>query len=270
MRRLMWCAMWFACVCCGEVRPSPVADAQPDVTDAPSCTPSPIGVQARWRGENNAQDETRMYDGVTSGTYTSIGRYGSAFLFNGAQIFTADNGDQLWPNTSFSLEAWFKTTSRPSSNDYFKLVEKYGCGGSDGCDLSLYVFEISDGGHASFHLRTSDSTEVSIKDALHDLIDGAWHHVVGVRDVGIRELRLYVDGVRVVSSTISGVDLDPLSDQDGVPDPFTIGAGRKSADPAPSHFFIGAVDEVALYFSALDDNIVTAIYTAPDGICRGM
>lgn len=33
-------------------------------------------------------------------------------------------------------------------------------------------------------------------------------------------------------------------------------------------FFPGAIDDVAIYYSALDDGQVAALHAAPDGVCR--
>src|SRR5262249_43175531 len=96
MRRFACCIFGLVFAGCGSVgaRPSdagadsavagdaPAGDAA--AGDVPTCVPSPVGLQARWRGENNAKDDTGAHDGtLTSAQFTPSGRHGAAFLFDG-------------------------------------------------------------------------------------------------------------------------------------------------------------------------------------------
>jgi hypothetical protein len=262
MRRFARWAVALALAGCGSVS-NETANA-----DAHSCVPSPAGLKARWRGDMSTTDETGVYDGITSGTYTPAGRHGSAFLFDGTQTFTADANDDLWPSSSFSLEAWVEAPSAQGTSAM--VVEKYDCGGL-ACRNSEYLFEIYGTGEPVFQYRTADMTTPLLEVASFTKVtDGRWHHLVGVRDVGNAQQRFYVDGVLVAANRISDAALGALSNQDMESDPVTIGAGRSSSQTNPTLFFRGAVDEVAIYFSALDDAQVAAIYAAPDGICPSM
>lgn len=259
---------------CGAVgtRPSDAAAAADAAGgDAPTCVPSPAGLQARWRGEMNAVDDTGAHDGtLTSPQFTPSGHHGSAFLFDGIRsVLMADPEDTLWPPGSFSVEAWVKADIAPTETA--KVVEKYSCGGTGGCDGSEYTLQILTNGNPRFQYRTSapDMPPLLVETAsLTNVADASWHHLVGVRDVHKSEQRLYVDGVLAVSDPLSAAELAPLSNVDGSPDPITIGAGRISGQEALNGYFRGAVDEVAIYFSALDDAEVAAIHDAVDGICR--
>jgi hypothetical protein len=257
---------------CGGVSNPATPDASVDATvdaapDAPRCVPSPAGLQARWRGEMNATDDTGAHDGVAiAGQYTPSGRHGAAFLFDGMQsVVTADPQDTLWPPGSFSVEAWVRPA--PLTMQYASVLEKYGCGGADGCDGSDYEFLINNG-HPEFAFRVNGG-QVQIEVAtLANILDDGWHHLVGVRDVERMQQRFYVDGALAVSRPIGGIDLDALVNADGKPDPITIGAGRSSGVDTMTEFFPGAIDDVAIYYSALDDDQVAALHAAPDGVCR--
>jgi hypothetical protein len=240
-----------------------------EVVVGPPCAQSPAGLQARWRGDGNAADETGVYDGITSGGFTPAGRHGSAFLFDGEHIFTADMNDQLWPAASFSLEAWVKMPPDPASDNSSMVVEKYDCGYVCGGN-SEYLFEIYGGGEPVFQYRTADMADPIIDVGSIRVNDDIWHHLVGVRDVGKKEQRFYIDGNLAIWSEISGAALGALINGDAKPDPITIGAGRNSSQPDPTYFFHGAVDEVAVYFSALSNDEVAAIYAARNGICPRM
>jgi len=97
--------------------------------------------------------------------------------------------------------------------------------------------------------------------------DGNWHHIVGVRDVGVGQHLLYVDGTMARADPIGGADLGPITNVDGESDPLTIGAGRTGGSDAKTAHLLGGVDEVAYYESSLTASQVAAIYAAPDGIC---
>src|SRR5437764_1334327 len=142
MRWAPWgCGLFVAA--CGSVAATP--DAKPVVVDAPigadappgidaaTCAPAPAGLAARWRGENNANDDQGLFNGTVNGNiaYTP-GKHGSAFLLDGSTAYiTADDGDTLWPTGSFSIEGWIKTGSAPAAA--VAVWIKYGCGGT-ACD----------------------------------------------------------------------------------------------------------------------------------------
>jgi hypothetical protein len=235
--------------------------------DAPACAPSPANLLARWRGELNAQDATGAHGGSTVGaTSYTPGRHGNAFLFDGASaLVTADAADLLWPTGSFSVEAWVKTTS-PVTTDV-TLLQKYGCGGSDGCDGNDYELLLRVGAHPSFSFRVDGGTNSEIVATLATANDGAWHHLVGVREVVAGKQFLYVDGQLAGQKNIAGLLLGQMGNVDAKPDPLTIGAGRADGVATFRGHTSGAVDEVGVYASAMTEAQVAAIHAAPEGIC---
>jgi hypothetical protein len=252
----------------GSVDASSGADASIDAEPrGPTCYPAPAGLAARWRGEDDAKDHQGLFDGTAHGSvaYTP-GRHGSAFLLDGTSAYvTADSGDVLWPTGSFSVEAWVKASTITEGSTVFV---KYGCGGSS-CDFNVWELAVDAAGHPAFNFRKDKSPtgQISLTDSLHDVIDGHWHHLVGVRDVALAQLRLYVDGKVAVTNPISGLDLEAMGNSDGLPDPVTIGAIEQYQTATFLRMFAGAVDDAAYYTSALGDAQVAAIYAAPDGEC---
>jgi hypothetical protein len=236
--------------------------------DSRACVASPPGLQARWRGDMNTNDDTGVFNGTGHGNleYTP-GRHGSAFLLDGVgALVTADPSDALYPPASFSIEAWINTTA---TGVYVTVVNKYDCGGSDGCSGSFWGIDVDMNGHVNFALRVtgSPSNVITLVDSLRSVTDGAWHHLVGVRDVSAGQALVYVDGTLAVSRAISGADLGALNNGDGVPDPVTIGAGRQSGVDTYVQYFTGAIDDVAYYTHALTATEVAGLYAAPDGVC---
>jgi len=87
-------------------------------------------------------------------------------------------------------------------------------------------------------------------DAGPNIADGAFHHIVFIRDVGAMKLALYVDGTEVAEQ-----DLDPgvagaLANQDGEADPLTIGAAVNGGTADRKDFFDGVIDDVRMSTSA--------------------
>jgi hypothetical protein len=157
------------------------------------------------------------------------------------------------PPRVFSSEVWFKTTttsggkligfedvstgSAPSSNDKNLYM-------TDDGRLEFGTFDTS---LSSFHTITSPSS----------YNDGAWHHVVAVLSEAGQ--RLYVDGKLVGS--------DSSSTSQSFTGYWRIGGGNLGTWPdAPSSFnFQGALDEVAIYHSALSRPTVLRHYAIGRG-----
>jgi hypothetical protein len=261
---------------CGYPRPERITDAGADASDgAPStCVTSPANLRARWRGDSNTRDDTATFDGSPMGSlmYTS-GHHGQAFMFNGVNsLVTADPNDTLWPTGSFSIEAWVKTSVSAPATKTLSFIQKYDCA-DPGCGAvaqPFWALEIDDSGHALFSIRVSAGAGSPV--AGTSLInDGAWHHLVGVRDNGGLSQLLYVDGnLASEIQPLGGSFLAAMTNGDGMSDPVTIGArrGRTGALTMSYVDFIPAeIDEVAYYESAISAAQVAAIYAAPDGIC---
>src|SRR5205807_1274656 len=80
-----------------------------------------------------------------------------------------------------------------------------------------------------------------------------WRHVVGVCDQPNGNLYIYVDGLLAATSTIGtnvGILAQPL--------PMTIGARKSSGSTDFDQQWIGTIDDVAIYNSALSPSQVLA------------
>jgi hypothetical protein len=253
---------------CGSSKPQQAVDAND--TDAPPvdspgdmCVPSPAALRARWRGEHNTLDDTGNYNGTAVATLGYVaGRHGMAFKLDGLMsLVTADPNDALWPSASFSIEAWVRTTGVSGT-----FLSKYDCGGT-GCGASLWGFRLDDQGHPQSQIRTGPGVASTVT-APNLINDGAWHYLVGVRDVDSKFQVLYVDGAVAAQQDISGSSfLAAMSNADGNSDPVTIGAGRIASMSTYQNYAIGAIDEIAYYESVISATAVAAIYAARDGIC---
>lgn len=264
-----------ALAACGSVgdkakQDAPDRDTAVDTTtiDGRTCAANPTGLALRYRGEMNLTDDlgttTATAHGATLGY--APGKHGFAFLLDGStNVITVDDADALWPADSFSIEAWVKTTAAGV------VLEKYQCQNfCPGNSNAFWSMSIDGSGHPSFSLRTNaDSGSVtSVTDSLHDVHDGSFHHLVGVRDTNAGTGTLYVDGAVGVASNLTAVQLGPMTNTDGETDPVLIGSQVTGGTNNFGAFFNGAIDEVSYYSSALTAQQVMDIYTAPLGECH--
>jgi hypothetical protein len=264
MRSLLLCALLLGCGQTRAVIPDadPVAPDAAAPADAATCAASPAGLRARWRAEMDTGDDTGANDGVAVGAGYTEGRHGDAFLFDGVDdLVTADSDDELYSTASFSVEAWVETFSTG-----VVIIDKIDCAGAGACPGDYWGLEIGNDAIPYFAVRVDARPAVFARG--DSISDGDWHHLVGVRDVGAGEVRLYVDGELAETTEIAGADLGALVDTDGASDPVTIGAGRTVGSETLAAFLLGAIDEVAYYETAIGDAEVAAIYAAPDGICH--
>jgi hypothetical protein len=97
--------------------------------------------------------------------------------------------------------------------------------------------------------RFSDGT-LSFVNGTTSVNDGQWHHIVAVRDVGLSELRLYVNGEKQGSATVT---------QEGKV--LNLNEGITVASLAGAFDYIGTLDELAIYDGVLNEELILAHYT---------
>jgi len=148
--------------------------------------------------------------------------------------------------TAFTVETWFKTTSRRGG----RLV---GFGNntmrpSGSFDRHIYL---RDDGRLTFGVYSGQVWTLTTRFAYND---GAWHHVVGTQ--GPAGMALYVDGVRAATNRVTkGFDYLGYWRVGG--DNLGNWPGRPTSD-----FFAGSLDETAVYRTQLSAARVVAHYRA--------
>ncbi|MGY1649769.1 PKD domain-containing protein [Geodermatophilus sp. SYSU D01119] len=170
--------------------------------------------------------------GVTRGAAGAIAQDAdTAAVFSGSTSgFAAAQARVLGPQT-FSLEAWFSTTTRAGG----KIVGF----GNSATSLSANhdrAIHMDASGRLNFGLWPGATRVVTSPSAYND---GRWHHVVAT--VGAAGMTLYVDGREV------GARTDTTGGQPGY------GYWRIGGDSTWSgaRFFTGRIDEVAVYGTVL-------------------
>ncbi|MDJ1503567.1 DUF6443 domain-containing protein [Cytophagaceae bacterium BD1B2-1] len=156
--------------------------------------------------------------------------------------------------SSFTIEAWFKTTSAASVMLVSKMKNVAPYKGYD-----IYLM----GGKVAVQLINTWPTNALMESTQLTYNDGKWHHVAwtygGQGNVGSSEI--YVDGVKQVTdtyvsngqptSTVSASIVDATAS-------FTIGTRANSA--SPTYYFNGQLDEVRIWNLARSEQDIQNSY----------
>ena len=172
-------------------------------------------------------------------SFNGIDQYIS--IFNG----TAGGGPSSLKFTStdsFTISCWVNMVSTSGQENIISfrgtpLIWLYRSG-------TTITFRVRGNGGSGFPIISASAT------------NGAWHHVVAIRDYkgGSPQLKLYIDSVAATPVTdISTGDFDTY-------DKFSIGNDNLGSNPR--YFFDGKIDEVAIFNKALSDPKIQQIYDA--------
>ena len=180
--------------------------------------------------------------GVTLGQTGALNEANTAALFDGVDDY-ASVPRQISGN--MSIEFWFKSTQGLGTTgqwpQYAGLVDANVTGTNNDFGISL-----SADGHLKAGVGNPDTT---ITSAAGGYDNGAWHHVVFTRSTS-GAFSLYVDGGAAVSGTGNTAALTASAN---------LNFGRIAAG---TNYYLGHIDEVAIYNSVLTGATVTAHYNA--------
>jgi hypothetical protein len=194
-------------------------------------------------------------DPDTAASFGVVSPSGDNMVNNIGLSFAAPAGQSV----AFSVEAWVQG-SQAQTTDAGILTIGYGgfeqfnldVGGNPGGatpslhNFRFYVRDASGGTHGPSGTKSA--------------ADQRWHHLVGVCDEANSNVVLYVDGVQNAITTGFNSGLGILAPTT----PLTIGARKQSTTTDYNFQFLGTIDEVALYNSALSSTQVLAHYYAAD------
>lgn len=268
----------YSCLLSNAVGTTPLSPITITVIAAPTA-PYPAAVMADKPAAYYRLDEasgTLAHDhaGGYNGTYTNVAlqqvNYDSGFFpqtdpsdFSAGFGFVSDRDNYVanipsylnfgTPNggsANFTVEAWVWGSS-PQTNDSGIVTLGYGNGGEE-FDLDVsgtghpFRFFVRDAGGGTHLINTTNSPSDSI-----------WHHVAGVCDQSNGKVLLYVDGVlRGTASITSGTGLLAATR------PVSIGSRQSGSGTGYDGQFVGLIDEVALYRTALSSNQILNHYLA--------
>lgn len=163
---------------------------------------------------------------------------GSALKFDGRQQYAETSGPVLDTSGSYSVSAWVRLDGVPGN---------YATAVSQDTRATANSFYLQYG-HGTFAFSTPGERRAQVAVSAET---GRWYHLVGVRDAGTGQIRLYVDG-KLAATATGGAALPSTG-------PLTV--GRAHWDGAKADFWNGAVDEVHAVDRALTAEEVSGLYT---------
>jgi hypothetical protein len=208
--------------------------------------------------DSSGNDRIGIYNGATNGTPMTAGTVGalqgvqqgqqadSAVAFSGTG--NGYNPIQYVNPTTFSLEAWFKTSSSSGGSILGFGLSQTATGGNNR-DRIVYVDSA-----ARLTFGVVAPGVVTLRSA-GTVNDGAWHHVVAT--LGPAGMRLYLDGSRIGANA----SITTAENFNGYWRWGGIGLLGWPNRPT-SDYFIGTIDEVAVYPTQLSDQQVSRHYAS--------
>jgi len=174
------------------------------------------------------------------------GRDGWALNFDGSNDYVdLSNPSELifLAGDSFTLSVWFKTIQTTDQRTIWKFI--------DGGDIIGIGNSITTANRAAFTLRDQDGNGLVILEGTSNTSDGNWHYIVGVRDVSLDLMLIYVDGV------------EENTDTDGTGADFNAGgsgwAVGRAGTVAANHFS-GSIEDVRIFGRALGAKEIMSNY----------
>ena len=174
--------------------------------------------------------------GAACPTYTSSGKFGGAYTFNGSSKYiTCGSAASLNPTNALTIEAWIKPSSLSGER---AIVHKQNWNNKTGYYLETI------GKQVEFALGNGSNIAL---DGATSLVTGAWYHVAGV--LNGTTMTIYVNGKADGTGSFSG----------------TVKTGTESLLIGKNaywsgEFFNGPIDEVRVYNRALSANEIAMQY----------
>ena len=203
----------------------------------------PAGMVSWWPAEGDATDIADGNDGtLANGATFAAGRVGQAFDFDGVNDYVVvPDAANLDITQAVTMEAWVKLDNYPSLNNTIVMKGNTSSGRAYGMwvrntgDILISYYN-----GAWYHLYPGGQ----------GFTTGAWHHVVGVIDTVNNYRAIYIDGVRVASSSAA----IPSMPANG----YSLYIGSRTGT-WPTN---GRIDEATIYNRALTATEIQAIYDA--------
>ena len=192
---------------------------------------------AYYKLDNSAEDEKGSYDGTESNIEYRFGRFGQAAVFNGSSS-RIDTNYSIPSNTSdYTLSMWIYM---PTTSSYGRFL----AGNINSSAANGFYTSINTNGTGRFYLRPSSGSASTIQGSIV-MAAGQWHHFVITSSSTTNTL--YINGQQDVTASRTTVNFASS---------VTLGrAGDYSAD-----YFLGNIDQVRIYDTALSDSQVTELY----------
>jgi uncharacterized repeat protein (TIGR01451 family) len=202
-----------------------------------------VGLQDGYHAQNNAQDSGPGGNNgtISSGISYAPGVVGQAFSFNGqASYIDLGTGPDIVGTGAFAVAAWVKTTASNgvilNQRDPNNFNGEYGLSVSGG-QVNWYTY-----GNYQYGFNFNSNASVN---------DGNWHLIIAVR-LANGTGQIYIDGKLDNSQAAAPV---PLGSG------FHVYIGEDVRDGVNN--FVGQIDEVQIYNTALTPAQIGMLYTQP-------
>jgi hypothetical protein len=173
-----------------------------------------------------------------------FGDSNTAVTFGGTNHVVGSTGAIVGAATTWTVEAWLKTSAAFASQGRPIYCERAASGNDI---LKLECLEVSAPTQAMITYRNDGGTLLRVR-GVTTVNDGAWHHIVAVRNGSA--VTLYVDGASDATGTWSGSNT--------FTNPVEAWIGQDKGDGIAN--LIGTADEVAVYTAALTGAQILANY----------
>ncbi|UCG59659.1 MAG: LamG domain-containing protein [Phycisphaerales bacterium] len=212
---------------------------------------------AWWKFDDDTSDSAGPCHGTPHGGPTyGAGKSGKAISLDGDDYVDYGNPSSLnFGAGDWAVSAWINTTQFGTEDaDKGTVFAK----GGDGGGGIRYTLAVNEGQSGAITLSADDDLSKVQAISRAAVNDGAWHHVVGMRDR--KQLRLYVDGALDTVSTLpAGFNLSGASQQNAY-----VGVIADNGDSSLIKYFVGLIDEVCVFACSLDASSVKALYSGRD------
>lgn len=217
-------------------------------------------IQAYWPLDGSSIDRVNGNNGTdTSVTYSTANaklNIGGGFNGTTSKVALGNAFPFSFGSGNFTISAWFKTTATVRQT----IIHKSDFVGNGGTTQIGYLIDTLSTGFLRFVVATNGSNYAFI-DSSAALNDGNWHHAVASR-TGTNTLRLYIDGVSVGTTNLTGT-VGTLNNNIG------LDIGREwdvNASTNYTAFFNGSIDEVGLWNIAISTTDIATLYKSGYGI----
>ncbi len=196
-----------------------------------------------WSFDGHTLDAKEVNDGTFVGgvqpTYTEgfDGMSNGAIDFDGVNDYVelpGGNGLPVFNSPAYTICMWVKGFPQPDYRIYNE--------GSTSNNTPLFTMGTEHSGSGNtldIYIRTTGGTSVNHVNSQQAVFDGSWHHIAWIDEAG--DARLYVDGV--LDGTDFSYNKQNLS--------LNVASIACVLRAAPSHWFRGSIDDVAIWQRAL-------------------
>ena len=217
------------------------------------CVPTPSGLVASWRAENNADDSISTNNGTPVGgvTYTN-GEVGQAFSFDNVNTSTsyiplpASPSLDIGSGSGLTIECWIQPDAAVLPGG--APIIEWDSATTDGVQLWVGL---------SAAIRDTSGNANIIQAPAGLLNTNNFQHVAVTYDKSSGNAYLYYNGSIVASANFGNITPQTT---------YPVNIGRRTGQPIGNGSnYGGLIDELSLYNRALSSNEIAAIYGAGSG-----